>query len=121
VEREREQSTFMGIKIYPVKTDIHNPEFIWATGRDFWSRLNFVVGMDFTNINPVDNFIGGVGVDLVPGLNISYYGNWYKNNTYKIEQGKFIKDGRPLVFDHGFMISLDPIVIFNFAKLIAKP
>lgn len=121
VEREKEQNTFMGIKIYPVKTDIHNPKFIWATGRDFWSRLNFVVGMDFTNINPVDNFIGGVGVDLVPGLNIAYYGNYYKNNTYKIEQGKFIKDGRPLMFDHGFMISLDPVVIFNFAKLIAKP
>lgn len=121
VEREKEQNTFMGIKIYPVKTDIHNPKFIWATGRDFWSRLNFVVGMDFTNINPVDNFIGGVGVDLVPGLNIAYYGNYYKNNTYKIEQGKFIKDGRPLMFDQGFMISLDPIVIFNFAKLIAKP
>ncbi len=77
--------------------------------------------MDFTNINPVDNFMVGSGIDIFPGLNISIYGNWYKNNTYKIEQGKFIKDGRPLMFDHGFMISLDPVVIFNFAKLIAKP
>jgi hypothetical protein len=120
-EEERKQNTFLGVKIYPKKTDIHNPKFITAKGVDCVSRINILAGMDFSNINPVDNFMLGVGFDIFPGLNLSYYGNWYKNNTYEIEQGKFIKKGRPLMIDHGFMISLDPIVIFNFAKLIAKP
>ncbi|MBP9083278.1 MAG: hypothetical protein KBH11_09395 [Bacteroidia bacterium] len=121
VEKEYKENTFLGVKIYPKKTDIHNSKFFLCKKSDILSRFNILAGMDFTNINPVDNFMVGSGIDIFPGLNISIYGNWYKNNTYKIEQGKFIKDGRPLMFDHGFMISLDPVVIFNFAKLIAKP
>lgn len=121
VEKENKENTFMGVKIYPKKTDIHNSKFFLCKGSDILSRINILAGMDFSNINPVDNFMLGAGFDIFPGLNLSYYGNWYKNNTYKIEQGKFIKEGRPLMFDHGFMISLDPVVIFNFAKLIAKP
>ncbi|MBK9423652.1 MAG: hypothetical protein IPN54_05925 [Bacteroidetes bacterium] len=121
VEKEYKENTFLGVKIYPKKTDIHNSKFFLCKKSDILSRFNILAGMDFTNINPVDNFMVGSGIDIFPGLNVSIYGNWYKNNTYKIEQGKFKKDGRPLMFDHGFMISLDPVVIFNFAKLIAKP
>lgn len=116
IKSQINSEAFAGVKIFMKKTDIHSKEWLGARGVNGWSRTTLLVGFDLKTTDPTDSFILGAGLDFLPGLNLSVYGNLYRSTSYKIESGKYIPDGNPYLFDCGAILSIDPIVITRLYK-----
>ncbi len=66
--------------------------------------------------NPLNNIYTGLGVDLVPGLNINAGAQWYQYTQYQVNNNTIIKQTtqfRPAFYG---AVTFDPVLIVNIVK-----
>ena len=114
---EQKVQFVVGLKFHLLKGIYweNNEDIICAIKHNHWQeRLSLFVGVSIPN--PLSNIYMGIGVDIIPGLNINGGLQLYQYTQYKINNNIILKqttEVRPAAYGS---ITLDPTLVVNIVK-----
>lgn len=113
-------STVVGLKFYLQKTNIRSDKFFTQQsdgGRClFLSRTSIDIGVGIPN--PINNLYGGIGFDLIPGININFGALLQGYPTYSFLNTQYMVETDTYRGSFYIGISTDASAVFQIAKLL---
>jgi hypothetical protein len=103
----------VGLKFHFLKK-IYWEDNSFINYKNYKERLSLFIGASIPN--PLDNLYSGLGIDLIPGLNVNTGVQWYKYTKYSIANGQITNQS--IGFKPAWYVSVttDPILL---VKIIA--
>jgi hypothetical protein len=97
----------VGIHIYPCKYFTIDNSFLGFRNGHFWNRFSFYAGLGLPN--PLNEYYGGISLDLVPGFKLIVGEHYYLYTRYQIVNNQIAKQANGVQTAGPFLsISLDP-------------
>jgi hypothetical protein len=108
----------VGLKFHVKKIYWENNQFALSCKSlhdgTFWTRVSFFGGVSIPS--PINNVYTGVGLDLVPGINVNCGSQWYNYNTYKVNNNQVIESRAGYRAAFYVALTADPTLVVNIVK-----
>ncbi|NML39966.1 hypothetical protein HHL17_22385 [Chitinophaga sp. G-6-1-13] len=105
----------VGLKYYPFKTFLRDNGICPR-----WPERRFSLFGGFEVLDPLNNLYLGIGYDIVPGLNVNVGANFYRQHYYRVQNDRILDKATRMPAVGYLAITLDPEVVVDLIKLMAK-